>query len=314
MNFQKSYFTNVKPNRMVNMETTPNFLIPNIYHYGSLFSDPEDTCLQFLHLLGGGNIRTDFPVSFSFHPMPCCLILYTAKGAGRISHAGNTFSLTEGSLACIDCNNTFSLHSLILPWNCIVFFIDGRDLELYRFILPDLGIVFQIPEYSFVKSCFLSLLSVPTCVNIPEILFMHKHLSEILSTICLSQKPLNTTAKKDIPGYLAELYDLLEHHYDKSFSLDKCEELFHISKYRLCREFSASYGLPPLKYLIRRRLEEAKKMLLTTDWNVHEISSKVGYDNVNHFINLFKRDTGLTPGVFRQKALADQHASHWSSQ
>lgn len=313
MNFQKSYYANVISNRMVNMETTPDFLIPNIYHYSSSFSGPEDIRLQFLHLLGGGNIRTDFPVSFSFHPMPYSLILYTAKGGGRISHAGNTYSVTEGSLACIDCNNTFSLHSFILPWHFMLFFIDGSDLELYRFILPDFGIVFQIPEYSFVKSCFQSLLSVSTYVHIPDILFMHKHLSEILSTICLSSKPVNTAADKNIPGYLAELYDLLEHHYDKSFSLDQCEELFHISKYRLCREFSASYGLPPLKYLIKRRLEEAKKMLLTTDWTVHEISSKVGYDNVNHFINLFKKDTGLTPGIFRQKALADQHASRLPS-
>lgn len=49
-------------------------------------------------------------------------------------------------------------------------------------------------------------------------------------------------------------------------------------------------------------------MLLTTDWTIHEISSKVGYDNVNHFINLFKKNTGLTPGAFRQTVLAEQPA------
>lgn len=313
MDFQKSYYANVMPNRMVNLELTQDFLIPNVYRYSFSLSDNEDTLLKFLHLLGGGSIHTDFPVSFSFHPMQCCLVLYTLKGGGRITHAANNLSATEGALAFIDCNNTFSLHSLILPWNFMLFFIDGRDIELYRYVLPDFGGVFQTAEYSFIKNCFRSLLSVPTSADTSDILFMHKYLSEILSTICLSERSEHTAASENIPGYLIELYDLLEHQYAKNFSLDKCEELFHVSKYRLCREFSAAYGMPPLKYLIHRRLEEAKKMLLTTDRTVHEISSKVGYDNVNHFINLFKKNTGLTPGVFRQKALEAQYAQRFPS-
>lgn len=262
MDFQKSYYANVKPNRIVNLELTPEFLIPNVYRYSSVTSGFKDTCLKFLHLLGGGNIHTDFPVSFSFHPMQCCLLLYSIKGGGRIAHAGNSLSVTDGSVAFIDCNHTFSLHSLILPWNFMLFFIDGRDLELYRFVLPGFGSVFQITEYSFVKRCFHSLLSVSTTADTADILFMHKHLTEILGTACLFFNPADTAAHDKIPGYLIELYDLLEHQYNRQLSLDKFEELFHVSKYRLCREFSAAYGMPPLRYLIRKRLEEAKKCCL----------------------------------------------------
>ena len=49
-------------------------------------------------------------------------------------------------------------------------------------------------------------------------------------------------------------------------------------------------------------IEKAKEMLLNTDLTVHEISSKTGFENVNHFINLFKRNTGLTPNVFRNRS------------
>ncbi|MDY2813408.1 MAG: AraC family transcriptional regulator [Dorea sp.] len=111
-----------------------------------------------------------------------------------------------------------------------------------------------------------------------------------------------------LPGYLIELKDYLEHHYSEEFSLGEWEERLHINRYRLCREFSAAFQVPPLRYLTRKRIEESKKMLLTTDWTIHEISSKVGYDNVNHFINLFKKNTGLTPGAFRQTVLAEQPA------
>ena len=87
-----------------------------------------------------------------------------------------------------------------------------------------------------------------------------------------------------------------------------------MSRYRLCREFSSFYGMPPLRYLTEKRLEEAKKILLTTDFSIHEVSSMIGYENTNHFINIFKKYAGLTPGKFRQKALEDRFSSHFPVQ
>ncbi len=308
MDFQKSYYASVRSNRLVNLELTADFLIPNIYDYPFKDSEADGIYMEFLHLLGGGNIHTDFPISFSFRPLNYGLILYTEKGGGRITHSGGALSVTEDTLAFIDCGHTFSLHSFILPWNFKLFFVDGSDLKLYRSLLPGFGEVFRVPEYSFVRNCFHSLLSVPASADVSGILLMHRNLSEILSAVFLAGNTESSAGNKNIPGYLAELHDLLENQYASAFSLEKCEELFHVSRYRLCREFSAAYGMPPVKYLIRRRLDTAKKILLTTDLSIHEISSKVGYDNVNHFINLFKKDTGLTPGAFRQKALAHQPA------
>ncbi len=310
MDFQKSYYESVKSNRMVNLELTADFLIPNIYHYPFRDSDAGHIYMDFLHLLGGGNIHADFPISFSFRPIKCCLLLCTERGGGRISLAGNTLSVTEDTLAFMDCGSTFSIHSLILPWSFKLFFIGGRDLALYRSLLPGSGNVFRLPEYSFSKNCLRSLLSVPASPDISGLLLMHRNLSDILTSLLLEDRQELSVRQKHIPGYLTELHDMLENQYASPFSLEKCEKLFQINRYRLCREFSAAYGLPPVRYLIRRRLGEAKKMLLATDMTIHEISSKVGYDNVNHFINLFKKDTGLTPGAFRLKVLADQPALH----
>ncbi len=81
--------------------------------------------------------------------------------------------------------------------------------------------------------------------------------------------------------------------------MEELEEQYHISKYRICREFSAAFGLPPLKYLNKRRIEAAQNLLLSGDKRIHEIAADVGYENTNHFINLFKKETGLTPLVYR---------------
>lgn len=143
---------------------------------------------------------------------------------------------------------------------------------------------------------------------------MHQLLTGILTSLCLDMIPPAVSGKENISsletfssGWLPELKDLLENHYAEPFSLEMCEKLFGVSRYRLCREFSAAYGAPPLKYLTRIRLENAKKMLLTTDLNICEVSSHAGYDNVNHFIHLFKKETGATPGAFRRKVRAEQY-------
>ena len=108
--------------------------------------------------------------------------------------------------------------------------------------------------------------------------------------------------------------DTFDHHYADPFSLDIYQDRYHISKYRLCREFSAQFGEPPLRYLNEKRLETAKKMLLTSDLNVQTISSLVGFDNVNHFINLFKKYVGTTPNAFRQTVQADRPVLHSPAQ
>ncbi len=100
------------------------------------------------------------------------------------------------------------------------------------------------------------------------------------------------------PGLSAEIHHLFDTQYGENYSLDELENTYSVSKYRICREFSKYYGASPVQYLNHKRIEEAKKLLLTTNDTIHEIGSKVGIHNTNHFINLFKRETGATPLAF----------------
>ena len=48
-----------------------------------------------------------------------------------------------------------------------------------------------------------------------------------------------------------------------------------------------------------RVAQEAKMLLMQTDWTVSEIANSLGFADVAHFCNFFKRQTGLAPGAFR---------------
>ncbi len=316
MNFSESFKKAVTANKMINMELTPEFLVPNLYEYSG--SDPlsEDNSILPLYILAGGNIRADFPFSFTFHSLNCYLLLYTTKGGGRIAFNNQTCTVTEGQLLFFDCTKPFQLSSYMLPWHFKLFFVSGSDMSLFAPILKGAAEpCFNISQFSTVSNCTSDLLALNTKPNRVEQLTMHRALTEILCELCRAladEAPAPVVPSS--AGYLSEMWDHFERHYMNEFSLESFEKQFDISRYRLCREFSATYGMPPQKYLTNKRLNEAKKLLLNTDWTVHEISSRVGYENVNHFINLFKKYIGLTPNSFRRMARTEQSASHCSVQ
>ena len=67
------------------------------------------------------------------------------------------------------------------------------------------------------------------------------------------------------------------------------------------RRFSAATGYSPIAYVQRMRVEEAKRRLERTSEPVDPISYAVGYDDPASFRRLFKRTTGVSPGVYRRK-------------
>ena len=118
---------------------------------------------------------------------------------------------------------------------------------------------------------------------------------------CLADLLQEATPQNQIPSYLENIRALFDDEFQNPYTLDGLEKRFGISKYRLCREFSLCYQISPLQYLNRRRIEVAKHLLCTTESRIHEVGSMVGFDNTNHFINLFKRFTGMTPLEYRQR-------------
>ncbi len=67
------------------------------------------------------------------------------------------------------------------------------------------------------------------------------------------------------------------------------------------RRFTAATGLPPIAYVLRLRVEEAKRRLERTDAPVERIAWEVGYEDPAAFRRLFRRITGIAPGAYRRR-------------
>lgn len=67
------------------------------------------------------------------------------------------------------------------------------------------------------------------------------------------------------------------------------------------RRFTQATGLPPIAYVQRLRVEDAKRRLERTDAPVDEVSWRVGYEDAAFFRRLFRRVTGMAPGAYRKR-------------
>jgi AraC-like DNA-binding protein len=84
------------------------------------------------------------------------------------------------------------------------------------------------------------------------------------------------------------------------FDAQKIEDELQLNLDYLARCLKKHTGMSPVQYLQFHRIEKAKALLLKTSHTVPMIAEQVGITDYNYFIRLFRKQVGLTPGVYRQ--------------
>lgn len=74
----------------------------------------------------------------------------------------------------------------------------------------------------------------------------------------------------------------------------------HLSAFHFVRVFHRATGITPGAFLTALRLEEAKRLLLTTTMPIYDICFTVGYQSLGSFTTRFTRLVGLPPGRLRR--------------
>ncbi len=93
----------------------------------------------------------------------------------------------------------------------------------------------------------------------------------------------------------------LDTHLEDAVDLDAVARQAHFSKFHFLRLFKTRYHETPLRYLQRRRLEAAQRMLVRSDLPVTDICFRVGYESLGTFSSLFRRTAGTSPIAYRRR-------------
>jgi AraC family transcriptional regulator len=92
----------------------------------------------------------------------------------------------------------------------------------------------------------------------------------------------------------------IEEHLADPISLAALADLVGLSACYFCRSFRQSFGMPPQRYQLTRRIERAKDLLAKHAVSVTDVALTIGYNDASAFCTAFRRIAGLTPSAYRR--------------
>jgi AraC-like DNA-binding protein len=119
--------------------------------------------------------------------------------------------------------------------------------------------------------------------------------------ICGVMYPI-ATPKEQLTRFqrLAPAVRYLEQHFREHVQLSELTEHCGLSSTHIHRQFQRLLRMSPTEYLLALRLQEARRLLATTDEPLSVIAVNTGFFDQSHFTKRFRKVTGMTPTQFRK--------------
>jgi AraC-like DNA-binding protein len=103
-----------------------------------------------------------------------------------------------------------------------------------------------------------------------------------------------------VDDVVAQVLSMVRNRLAEQLTVGDLAQMAMYSKFHFARRFRRATGLSPGRFLAAMRLDEAKRLLVTTSLSVADISHQVGYNSVGTFTSRFTATVGVPPTVFRR--------------
>jgi AraC family transcriptional regulator len=101
---------------------------------------------------------------------------------------------------------------------------------------------------------------------------------------------------------LLRVQDMIESRLETDLPLRELAAEVGYSRSHFLRVFRATIGMPPHRYVLKRRIERARHLLKHTEINIAEIACTCGFSSQAHLTLAFKKECGVTPAEYRRQA------------
>ncbi|PAF32595.1 response regulator [Paenibacillus sp. 7516] len=123
---------------------------------------------------------------------------------------------------------------------------------------------------------------------------------EVVAILTEMQQKLASKAPGKERALLTKVKSHIEENYDSNITLESMAALVYMNSYYFSSFFKKHTGQNFKNYVTEVRMSHALKLLMETELMVYEIADRVGYNNVRHFSDMFKKKYGKVPQDYRQ--------------
>ncbi len=237
------------------------------------------------------------------------MIIAAADGEGEISYRDKGCALPGGSAVLLDCR--YPAEYRTKPggsWSFYYVYFTAHTMEGYKnALLANLTPVRLKSKGNFEKLIcqgyrLLRQNDASSCAIQSNII------SNLLTEMICSETAQAESSVRCRPE-ISELEEYIRTHCREQLHLQDFMEHSYFSKYHMIRLFVAQVGMSPYKYLHVCRVNQAQRILKTSNAPISEIAYSVGYSDPIVFTRHFKASLGMTPSEYRNEyALTQKHS------
>ncbi|MBU5266795.1 helix-turn-helix domain-containing protein [Virgibacillus proomii] len=117
-----------------------------------------------------------------------------------------------------------------------------------------------------------------------------------VSLLHYERKSITNTVKESANQMMQYVHE----YFNEEINLETLARFMHLNKSYVSRFFKETVGMTFSSYLRHYRIEQAKKLLRTSELTITEVAEEVGYPDLTYFSRIFKKETNYTPNEFKQ--------------
>lgn len=230
------------------------------------------------------------------------MFMCVQSGKGTVKYKDEIHEVSQGQCVYIDCSLPhYYTPDPSDPWGVTWINFNGPSAKVYfDYFLKHKDNVFTPYNYDLLH------------IILTKIINNNLHKTEIINIInaklitdLLTSAILNNVSSDDCTNKfkhkLFYVKEYLDNNYTKQLNLDQIAEQFYVSKFYLTREFKKSFGTTIIQYILNKRIEHAKELLIYTNKSIEEISEACGFNDQSYFARQFKKNENMTCLAYRRK-------------
>lgn len=227
-------------------------------------------------------------------------IVYCIRGGGVLKLGGQEYPIRSGDAFYLPPYMPHEYYPTEEFWETHWLTFEGREIKpVLDYIKLDKAKVFHIHDLNAVDAIFKKILYLMKTNYYYGGHQCSAHLYQFFIELNRVVNLQNGTQDGAKLNQLQPVIDYIDKNYRRDLTLTELSNLIDLSPQYLCRLFKECLNLRPFEYLARKRIQQAKLLLLEDQLNINEIAAQVGYNDCSYFCAVFKRHEMLSPAEFR---------------
>lgn len=226
------------------------------------------------------------------------ILIYCTEGKGIIEVEDQIYRLEKSDAFCIPRNVRHKYYADEKePWSILWVHFKGENTNYFP--LEERKIVHINSRHSDNRMMVLFNLLFRVLernYTIGNFIYISQVLSLILSEIYFREK-VDESSVQD--RHVTMVIRYMYQHLRENLTLEEISEEVQLSKSYLNAVFKAQTGKSPVEFFIHLKMQEACKLLKSTDYYIYEVSSELGYTDQYYFSRIFKKVVGVSPKDYK---------------